>query len=391
MMGPKWSYDVAIIGGGVCGSAIAYYLAKAGTKVVLLEKGDLCSGTSGTNPGFCVLTYREDPLVLQLALEQSRLFPELAQELGVDLEYVRTGGLIPLRCRQEEEAVSTLVANCRQWGLREVEIIKPEQAGRQEPALDHTRIIAAAYCPLEGKINPFKLTLGLAQKARQLGADLLSGTEVKGMEIIGGAIKTLCTSRGPVKADLVICAAGAWTRDIVRLAGTDLPVAYERGEAMVSVPLPQVVRGIVTDGAFFVKNTAVPKVRAGACLAQTASGNVVMAQATSDVENYDRGSTHEGPMAIARKVALFFPRLAKLEVIRMWAGVVAYTSDGLPVFGFVENPANLFVLTGFHSAIGIAPALGRMVQEIYLRGETPNDVAAYSPLRFTSTGCMKQG
>ena len=107
-----------------------------------------------------------------------------------------------------------------------------------------------------------------------------------------------------------------------------------------------------------------------------------MAQATTDVENYDCSSTYEGPKAVARRVLELFPKLSDLEILRMWGGAIAYTPDRAPLFGFLENRKNLLGVVGFHSAIGIAPILGKMVKEVYLKGSTGYDVAAYSPLRF---------
>lgn len=227
-MGSK-CYEVAIIGGGVCGSAIAYYLAKAGAKIVVLEKGDICSGASGTNPGFCVLTYREDPLVMELALEQRLEWKKLAQEVGVDFEYATTGGLIPFQSQEQLDVLAALVDNCHSWGLKKIKIVKPEEAIQQEKALDATKIMGAVYCPWEGRINPFKLTIGLIGKARQLGADVITDAKVTGMEVSGGEVKTIFTSRGMIKAGLVICATGAWTAEVVAQAGVKLPVLYERG------------------------------------------------------------------------------------------------------------------------------------------------------------------
>jgi sarcosine oxidase subunit beta len=376
------TYEVAVIGGGVTGSAIAYHLAKAGVKVVLVEKGDICSGASATNPGFCVLTYREDPVVMELALQQRREWDDLSQELGVNLEYECTGGLIPISNQQELEVLAGLVQNCHNWGLKQVEIVKSDRAVEQERALDPTKIIAAVYCPWEGRINPFKLTLSLADRARLLGAHIMTGAEVTGMEVARGNVKTIHTLQGDIKADVIFCAAGAWTRKVLSLAGASLPVEYERGEAMVSIASPPTIRGMVTDGSFFVREKEKPPMVAGACLAQTKSGNIVLAQATTQIKNHDRSSTYAGPIAVAKKVLYYFPKLSDLEILRMWGGIVAYTPDRQPLFGFLPNPKNLFVVVGFHSAIGIAPILGRIVKDVYLKGKTQYDFAAYSPLRF---------
>jgi glycine/D-amino acid oxidase-like deaminating enzyme len=139
---------------------------------------------------------------------------------------------------------------------------------------------------------------------------------------------------------------------------------------------------MVTDGSFFVREEKKPPMVVGACLAQTKSGNIVLAQATTQVKNHDRSTSYAGPVAVAQKVLYYFPKLSNLEILRMWGGIVAYTPDRQPLFGFLPYPKNLFVNVGFHSAIGIAPILGRIVKDVYLKGKTQYDFAAYSPLRF---------
>jgi len=377
-------FDVAIIGGGVCGSAIAYNLAKAGVKVALLEKGGICSGTTGTNPGFCVLTYREDPVVMEMALRQRLEWTALAEDLKVDLEYVETGGLIPISNHRELDVLDHVADNCRQWGLQEIALVTPERAVQQERALDPSQIIGALYCPWEGKINPFNLTIGMANKARQLGAEIFIEDEVIAMEVNGDEVKALETLQRKIKADLFVCAAGAWSADVAVQAGVDLPVLYERGEAMVSIPLPPLIRGMITDGQLFAVDENPPDRVIGACLGQTATGNIVIAQATTDVDNYDCSSTLEGPREVAQRVLKLFPKLDDLEILRMWGGIIAYTPDRAPLFGFPENRKNLLAVVGFHSAIGIAPILGKMVSDVFSKGSSAYDVSAYSPLRFRS-------
>jgi sarcosine oxidase subunit beta len=378
----KGTYDVVVIGGGVCGAAIAWQLAKTKIKTALVEKEGICSGASATNPGFCVLTYRGDPLQLDMAREQMTNMPALAGELGVDLELSVSGGLIPISNQQELDILSGLVDNCHKNGLREVEIVKPCRAVEQEPALDPQKIIGAVYCPEEGLINPFRLTIGFASKAEEYGADIFTQTEVTELETTAGRISAVVTTRGAIKTDFVILAAGAWTKEIVNMVGVDLPVFYERGEAMISMTVPRIIRGMVTDGGLFVKPQNKPEMVVGACLSQTASGNVAMAQATTDVDNYNCRSTYNGPKMVAGRVLAYFPLLKDLEVIRVWAGVVAYTNDYIPVFGFLEKPDNLLITVAFHSSISIAGAIGNLALKAYERGGLSPELMAYSPQRF---------
>jgi sarcosine oxidase subunit beta len=378
----KKSYEVTIIGGGVCGCAIAYHLAKEGVRVALVEKGDICSAASGANLGFSVLSYRQNPITLKMAQDQLPILRELSQELEIDIEYEETGGLILIASEEEFQVLSSLVDRCHEWGFKEIEIVNPQRANQQEPALDQKKIIAAVYCPLEGILNPFNLTIGFANAAKRNGADIYTNSSVIGFEVANKKIEELILPTGRIKTNLVISAAGAWTRELINKVGIDLPIYYERGEAMISSPVSRIIKGAVTDGILFTEASSIKNMIVGACLAQSASGGVILAQSTTEGEDYNVHNSPFGLSLVARRVLTFFPALKNLNIIRMWSGLVSFSEDKQPVFGFLDNPTNMFVITGFHSAIGIASAIGNMVKEVYFRGVSSYDVSAYSPLRF---------
>ena len=378
----KKSYEVTIIGGGVCGCAIAYHLAKEGVRVALVEKRDICSAASGANLGFSVLSYRQNPITLKMAQDQLSIQRKLSQELEIDIEYVETGGLIPITNQEELQVLSFLVERCREWGFKEIEIVNPQRANQQEPALDQKKLIAAVFCPLEGILNPINLTIGFANAAKRNGADIYTNSSVIGFEIANKRIKEIIFPTEKIKTNLVISAAGAWTRELINKVGIDLPIYYERGEAMISSPVSRIIKGAVTDGILFTEASSIENMTVGACLAQSASGGIILAQSTTEGEDYNIQNSPFGLSLVARRVLSFFPALKNLNIIRMWSGLVSYSEDKQPVFGFLDNPTNMFVVTGFHSAIGIASAIGNMVKEVYFRGVSSYDVSAYSPLRF---------
>lgn len=378
----KKSYEVIIIGGGVCGCAIAYHLAKEGVKVALVEKGDICSAASGANLGFSVLSYRQNPITLKMAQDQLPILKGLSQKLEVDIEYAESGGLIPITSQEELQVLSSLVERCHEWGFKEIEIVNPQRANQQEPALDREKLIAAVFCPLEGILNPINLTIGFANAAKRNGADIYTNSSVIGFEIANKRIKEIILPTEKIKTNLVISAAGAWTRELINKVGIDLPIYYERGEAMISSPVSRIIKGAVTDGILFTETSSIENMIVGACLAQSASGGIILAQSTTEGEDYNIQNSPFGLSLVARRVLSFFPALKSLNIIRMWSGLVSFSEDKQPVFGFLDNPANMFVVTGFHSAIGIASAIGNMVKEVYFRDGSSYDVSAYSPLRF---------
>ncbi|HCL90079.1 MAG TPA: hypothetical protein DHW70_01950 [Candidatus Atribacteria bacterium] len=378
----KKSYEVTIIGGGVCGCAIAYHLAKEGVKVALVEKGDICSAASGANLGFSVLSYRQNPITLKMAQDQLLVLRELSQELEIDIEYAESGGLIPITNQEELQVLSSMVDRCHEWGFKEIKIVNPQRANQQEPALDREKIIAAVYCPLEGILNPINLTIGFANAAKRNGADIYANSSVIGFEITNKRIKEIILPAEKIKTNLVISAAGAWTRELINMVGVDLPIYYERGEAMISSPVSRIIKGAVTDGILFTEASSIKSMIVGACLAQSASGGIILAQSTTEGEDYNIQNSPFGLSLVARRVLSFFPALKNLNIIRMWSGLVSFSEDKQPVFGFLDNPTNMFVVTGFHSTIGIASAIGNMVKEVYFREGSSYDVSAYSPLRF---------
>lgn len=374
-------YDVAVIGGGVVGTAAAWQLARRGARVALLEKGDIASGASATNPGFLVFSYRENAFAMRLALEQDDRWPEFQRELGVDLELNHCGGLMPFDAPDQERVLAFLVDQAHKLGLEAFELVSAARARELEPSLEVRRITGAAWCAREGHLNPFRLNLALADGAKALGAHLYPHTPVTGIDVANGVVTALETPRGRLKAGLIVVAAGAWCRQVANLAGADVPIRYEKGEAMVTAGVAPRVNCIVTDGSLFTQRDD-SVMRVGCCLKQARDGNIVIAQSTTIPSSHETGNTSEGLIRVARRMLRLFPSLADLEVIRMWSGLISYVDDKAPVFGPLASPKNLFLVTAFHSAIGIAPAIGDMIADYYASGHIPEDAKRYSPMRF---------
>ncbi|HHY38332.1 MAG TPA: FAD-binding oxidoreductase, partial [Clostridia bacterium] len=281
----------------------------------------------------------------------------------------------------EKEAVSRLIKRNRDWGLSDAVMLDAEEARAVEPSLSPS-VLGAGYSPSEGSINPFNITLGFAEAASRKGAHISVQTEVTGFRPSSGRVEEILTTAGPIKADAFVIATGAWTRGLARLLNLDLPVYYHRGEAMITSPVKPVLKGIVTDGMFFLKKAKTSGRHYGAAMAQTKDGGIVLAQATSDVENYDRRSTYWGVHVVAKRVCRLFPGFAGFEIVRSWGGVTPYTDDSLPLFGFLKSHPNVFVSASFHSAIAISPQIGMMAADLITEGKTFRDVSVFHPSRY---------
>ncbi len=351
--------QIVIIGGGVIGAASAYYLAKAGHAVTVLEKGELCSGASGSNLGQISLLDREEPWHAGLAVESLRVYAQM--QGTTDFEYENTGGVAVLQDEEQLAAAREMAEKLAPAGV-EVAFLFGEDMKRAEPNIDPRAALAVAHCPGEGRINPLKTTLAFFDLARAHGAALYPHTAVTGFTRANGRITAVCTDRGDFPADTVVNAAGAWAGSVSALLGLPCPIEYHRGTAFVSQPVPPVLRGPVVGGGFLLKSRlAHVKRRIGLAAVQSRCGSVIIAQATEEAPLEDRDISVQGFCLTSRRFLSIFPSLETLEIVRAWAGVTPFTRDGLPVFGFAAQVPNYLVAAGFKGAFTTAPMIGRAV------------------------------
>ena len=164
--------EVIVIGGGVIGTSVAYYAAKAGKRVILLDRGDIAAGTSGACDGFIIMQSKNPGPHLDLAMQSAALYPTLAAELDYDIEYMPCGGMIVAESEKQAQLLQGLIAKQKQAGLQ-VELLPIAQARQTEPLLAED-LWGAAYCANDAQVNPIRLAQGLAQAARRLGGQIRS-------------------------------------------------------------------------------------------------------------------------------------------------------------------------------------------------------------------------
>lgn len=369
---------VVIIGGGIMGAAAAYWLARAGHPVTVLEKGELACGASGANLGQLSLIDREEPWHMQAALESLDLFARMNPR--VNLEYEPSGGVVMLNNEEEHAAARAAAARLAERGV-ETEFLYGAEMHRAEPALCLERVHSLLYCPGEGKINPLNATLAFFSLAEEQGAVLRLNTAVTGFETRAGRVRRVKTTQGEFEADVVVNAAGAWAGHVAGLLGLSLPIDYHRAAAFVSQPVPKRINGPVVSGAMFLKRASMHMKRhIGTGCIQTLHGSIIIAQATEDAPVDSRAVTLPGLCLVAKQFLEYFPGLGDLEIVRAWACVTPFTPDGLPVFGFSREMTNFFTVAGFKGAFSTAPAVARHLTEALDEGIVWED-GSFSPDR----------
>jgi glycine/D-amino acid oxidase-like deaminating enzyme len=376
------SADVVVIGGGAIGTAVAFSLAKAGTRVTLVERAGLAREASGANVGlvtlFSAYSFDEpDPGPLYALTRASmEVYAGLGEEAGIDVEYERCGGVVVGDSEEKLAPIRRAYEGYRKHGVP-VEWLDPDGVRACEPAFHSDKILGGVFCPLNGQVNPLLATRALARRATQLGAAVLLGTSVRGIVCRGGRVEGVQTSAGDIACEFVVNAAGAWAADIGAMVGVPVPVVPARGQILLTEPVPRFIHRVVAGSE--------PSAR------QTRRGNVIVG---STVENagFDKGVTTDTIHHFARDVLPYFPRLRGLSVIRTWAGLRPASPDHKPIIQLLEEPRG-FCLAAGHSRRGIcyAPGTGQLVAEL-ITGKPPSLPAqAFRLDRFASAAPGRGG
>lgn len=363
--------EVVIIGAGVIGASILYHLSKRKIKAILLEKGELASGSSGACDGLIFLQSKKPGMHLQLAIESRERFDHLKEELDFEIEYKDPGGMIVIENEQELKAMNSFAQEQRKIGL-DVSLLDKDRAREVEPCLSDT-IFGATFSPLDCKVNPILLTLAFISSAQRLGAKVFNHTEVTGIEVKSHKVISLQTTKGEIETNIVVNAAGPYAARIGQMVSLDIPIRPRRGQLLVTEAVPQMVtRGILSAKYIAAKfNPALAESdEVGISIDQTFSGNLLLGS-TREFVGFDVSTTYQGIKNIATHTMRIIPQLKYIHIIRAFAGLRPYTPDGLPILGKVEDIEG-FIMAAGHEGDGIAlsPVTGVLIAELIDNGTT---------------------
>lgn len=229
--------DVVVIGGGIHGASSAYYLTKAGMKVVLLEKDTVASHQSGRAWGF-VRQQGRDPLELPLMIECNRIWQGLEKELNADLEWRQGGVLFVARDDKEMADFEAWIDETKNFGI-ETQTLDPRGVEKLVPGITAPGV-GGIYTPSDGQAEPKKAAPAIAKRAAEMGAIIAEGCGAVSIETTAGAVSSVVSERGEIKCKYVICAAGAATHKFVAKLGRRLPQQTTRGTVIRTTPVTDV-------------------------------------------------------------------------------------------------------------------------------------------------------
>lgn len=365
--------DVIVVGGGIVGCAAAYYLARAGSRVTLLEKDSIAYEASGRNLGAIRLQMRH-PLEFPIAMEAIRIWRELDQELGVPTEYETVGNLMVTWHEKEVESFEREIERQRPLGLH-VQLLRGKELQEVAPGLSDG-LVAGMFSPADGQSNPQKSTIAYAVAARRQGARILTGVRADSIRVEGGRVLGVDTAQGAFSAETVLVTAGVGTTALCRPLGLDIQVEPWLHQPMVTTRVPRVTYP-------FVRATG-PRMGVG----QTADGSVIFGLAPPERLGFVSVLGWNRISRAMSEMLRFAPALRDARVVRAYSGWFEVTRDDLPIMGRVEEFQGLVVAAGFSGhGFAMGPALGKLLGELILEGRTSIPIDAFRPARFQESGC----
>lgn len=349
------SYDVAIVGGGINGSSIAYQLSKRGKKVVIIEKESLACQASSAAAGMLAAQaeIEQDGPFFQLALKSQAMFPAISKELyentGIDIEFVHKGMLKIAETDELAKELRKQVTFQSNWGSK-IKWMDPKEVLEMEPALS-PNIAGAMYLPDDGHVQPANLSLAFAKAAAHLGAAICENTEVLSFIYENGHVTGIKTTNGIFHCPQVVIATGAWAAKLMKGTGLDINVYPVKGECFsIRTEKPLIHTTIFSDKRCYL----VPK----------RNGEIYIG-ATVIENTFDRSVTPGGIAGLIERAVRLVPGVKDEKWERVWAGIRPQTGDGYPYIG--EHPLwkGLFVAAGhFRNGILLSPITGKLVADL---------------------------
>jgi len=371
----KPSYDVVIVGAGVHGLAAAYYLAvnHGITDVAVLDKGYIGGGGSGRNTAILRSNYLT-PEGVRFYQRSLTLYQDLAAQLNFNVMFSRRGHLT---LAHTDASLRTMRWRAEVNKLQHVdsEVIGPEEVKRLAPYLDVTSrvrypILGALYHPPGGIIRHDAVNWGYARGADARGVHIHQDTEVLGIDVGAGRVQRVRTSRGDIATPVVLNCTAGWATTIADMAGVGLPIITHPLQAAVTEPVKMFLHTVVVSGSLHVY------------VSQTDRGELVFGASVDPYPSYSTRGSLEFIEELAGHVLELMPSIARLRLLRQWAGLCDMTPDYSPIMGV--TPVDGFLVDVGWGTYGFkaGPVSGEAMAELVATGKTPELIAPFALSRF---------
>lgn len=367
------NYDAIIIGGGIAGLATAFNLAEKKFGKILIVEKELFVGAGATAK--CAGGIRaqfSSKVNIEVSMKSIEVFKNFEQITGEPALYDQVGYTFVLTDEKTVEPYLKSAELQKSLGL-EVRILDADDLSKLAPPVRTDDVIKATFCPSDGLGDPHEFLQGYFRACRRMGVDVLIETEAVGINLSGGKITGVKTTKGDFESPLVVNAAGPFARPVAKMAGIDIPIEPYR-------------RQIVTTGELDFLPDRMPMIVdvSSGLYCHKESAGLLMGWADQDVTaGFDESQDPDYNDNILMKALDRMPQLETAEVANSWAGLYETTPDHHAILGFAGEVSGLFIIGGF-SGHGFmhAPGAGILAAEV-ISGQKPSlDISRLDPGRF---------
>ena len=372
--------DIVIIGGGIIGVSIAYYLGKMGVKdVILFEKDLIGAGSTGLCAGGIRRQWSTE-VNMHFAMKSFEVFQNFEEEFGASPEFHQIGYLFLARDEEELESFKKNIELQNRFGVPS-QLLTREEVKKEWPFLNLEDVLGGAFCDTDGYAGPNEVTHAIAKGARSQGVKIFEKTEVISIEVARDRIVSVTTKEGQVETRMVVNAAGPYAANVGKLAGMEIPVNPIRRQLFVTDPFDKIPSSVPLTidhrQNFYFR-------REGEC--------VLLSGPQDEKPSFNLTTDFDAMVETAEKATHRVPIFEETNIARGWAGLYEISPDNHAILGKVPEVEGLILAVGF-SGHGFqhGPAAGIAIAELIWNGKSESiDITPLALTRFKEGKAIKE-
>ena len=367
--------DVVIVGGGIMGSATAFFLRRRGCSVILLERGLIGQQASGTNFGNVRRQARFLPQ-LPLSNRSSDIWRRLPELIGEDVEYLQSGHIRICYTPERIGVLEQYVRDAREYGL-ELEMLSASALQQRYPFFS-TEALAGSLSPDDGHANPRLAAPAFARAAQRLGAQIIENTEVTQIEKESVDFRVTSADGQIFRAPSLLIASGAWADKMCAHFNEPVPMTPRGPQMGVTEPVPYKIGPAVGVSTDLLEESLYFR--------QVLRGNIIFGGCGRGPAYPDLQRAYVMPehtLTQLQQLTRLAPALAKVNLLRVWSGIEGYIEDDIPIMGPSARVAGLHYAFGFCGhGFQLGPGVGDVMAELIHTGATTTPIEPFLIRRF---------
>lgn len=372
------NFDIIVIGAGSAGTPCAYYLAREGMKVLVVEKTpSVGQGENKAAIGGARATHSH-PAKIRLCLESLNVFSSWKQEHGFDIDWKKGGYCFPVYRESDEQALKGFLPTQRRFQLN-IDWMSADRIRELVPGINPDGLRGGTYSPDDGQVSPLLVAGSFHALCVSLGVRFAFGEEVVEISRNHGKVAGVRTTKNSFSSPAIVNAAGAGAREIGALSGLHVPVTPDSHEGGISAPVQHFLEPLIVD----LRPGSEGK-SANFYFGQKREGQIIFCYTpTPAIVGTDRRSTSEFMPVIGRRLIELIPRLRNLLIRRTWRGLYPMTPDGVPILGKVDELEGMFLAVGTcGQGFMMGPGIGRNIASLVTTGKPLMEDSVFQTMSF---------